>query len=109
MMKCPGHSALDTRHSILERKMALAGNTAGETEPLSAAEKVASADDTDERARRSSQRRGRVRAVAPKLFFESTLIVASVALGFVVNAFRENQQDAATAVEVVDNFRREIS
>jgi hypothetical protein len=47
-------------------------------------------------------------AGAPRLLFESTLIMLSVLMGFTVNEYRERQKTVTRAAEVVTGFRREI-
>jgi hypothetical protein len=48
-------------------------------------------------------------SVAPKLLFESALIVLSVLLGLALNGWQERRRERALAEQVVANFRREIS
>jgi hypothetical protein len=47
--------------------------------------------------------------VAPKLLFESALIILSVLLGLALNGWQERRRERALAEQVVANFRREIS
>jgi hypothetical protein len=54
-------------------------------------------------------RRLRTSAVAPRLAFESALIVLSVLLGLALNEWGERRRERERAAETVANFRREIT
>ena len=53
--------------------------------------------------------RGRRAAMAPRLAFESALIILSVLLGLALNEWGDRRREKERAAETVANFRREIT